>query len=41
MSNERCIIDNKKGKKLIKLADGNMICEDHAKLTKLSNLLCK
>ena len=22
-----------KGKKLIKLADGNMICEDHAKLT--------
>lgn len=33
MSNERCIIDNKKGKKLIKLADGNMICEDHAKLT--------
>lgn len=33
MSNERCIVDNKKGKKLIKLADGNMICEDHAKLT--------
>ncbi len=33
MSNERCIVDNKKGKKLIKLADRNMICEDHAKLT--------
>ena len=33
MSNERCIVDNEKGKKLIKLADGNMICEDHAKLT--------
>ena len=32
-SNERCIVDNEKGKKLIKLADGNMICEDHAKLT--------
>ena len=33
MSNERCIVDNEKDKKLIKLDDGNMICEDHAKLT--------
>ena len=33
MSNKRCIIDNKKDKNLIKLADGNMVCENHAKLT--------
>lgn len=33
MSNKRCIIDNKKVKNLIKLADGNMVCENHAKLT--------
>lgn len=33
MSSKRCIIDNKSSKKLLKLADGNLICEDHAKLT--------
>ncbi len=33
MSSNKCIIDNKTAKKLLKLADGNLICEDHAKLT--------
>lgn len=33
MSSNKCIIDNKNSKKLLKLADGNLICEDHAKLT--------
>lgn len=33
MSQEKCIIDNKNSQKLIKLADGKSICENHAKLT--------
>ena len=33
MSSNKCIIDNKNSKKILKLADGNLICEDHAKLT--------
>lgn len=33
MSKEKCIIDNKNSQKLIKLADGKSICENHAKLT--------
>ncbi|MCR1904295.1 hypothetical protein CBF60_00335 [Lactobacillus taiwanensis] len=33
MSQNKCIIDNEKSKNAIKLADGNSICEDHAKLT--------
>lgn len=33
MSQNKCIIDSKKGKNSIKLSDGNSICEDHAKLT--------
>lgn len=33
MTNDKCIIDNKKSKKLIQLTDGNAICENHARLT--------
>lgn len=33
MSKKRCIIDDKPDQNLIRLADGNSICEAHAKLT--------